>query len=54
MLQFIKAFQKDECGATAIEYALLTALIAVALVTGMTQLGNEVNSSFNNVANAFN
>jgi len=54
MLGFVERFRRDESGATAIEYALLAALIAVALVTGMRQVGNEVNGSFNTVANSFN
>ncbi len=52
MLRSMKEFLADETGATAIEYALLAALIAVALIAGMKSLGNDVNNSFTNAANA--
>lgn len=41
-----------ERGATAIEYALIAALIAVAAIVGMGLVGNDVSATFNNVANA--
>ena len=37
-------------GATAIEYGLIAALIAVAAVAAMGYLGNKINSTFNNVS----
>ncbi len=40
---------KDTRGATAIEYGLIAALIAVAAVTAMGGLGNKVAKTFNNV-----
>jgi pilus assembly protein Flp/PilA len=43
-------FLKDEEGATAIEYALLAGLIAVAFIAGATLLGQNLNTFFNNVA----
>ena len=46
-------FVRDEKGATAIEYALLTALIAVALIGSMTSLGVDVSGSLTNTANSF-
>ena len=36
-------------GATAIEYGLIAALIAVAAITAMTSLGKKLNNSFTNV-----
>ena len=39
-------FLKDESGATAIEYGLIAALIAVAIITGATQLGSTLNAKF--------
>ena len=45
-MKFIKKFRKDEEGATAIEYGLIAALIAVAAVTAMGNLGGEINESF--------
>ncbi|PJR17342.1 Flp family type IVb pilin [Sinorhizobium meliloti] len=37
---------KDESGATAIEYGLIAALISVALITGATTLGGQLNTLF--------
>ncbi|WP_193177847.1 Flp family type IVb pilin [Oricola nitratireducens] len=39
-------FLKDESGATAIEYGLIAALIAVAIITGATTLGSNLNAKF--------
>ena len=46
-------FQKlirDEDGATAIEYGLIAALIAVAAITAMGALGNNLSNTFNTVS----
>ncbi|MEH6694029.1 MAG: Flp family type IVb pilin [Hyphomonas sp.] len=43
-------FLKDESGATAIEYGLIAALIAVAIIGGVTALGNSANATFNAVS----
>ncbi|UIJ95129.1 Flp family type IVb pilin [Sinorhizobium meliloti] len=40
---------KDESGATAIEYGLIAALISVALITGATTLGGQLNTLFVNL-----
>lgn len=45
-------FIKDESGATAIEYGLIAALIAVALVAAVTGLRNNIAGTFNKVGNA--
>ena len=45
-------FFKDESGATAIEYGLIAALIAVAVIGGVTALGTNANTKFNEVATA--
>ncbi|MDP1555608.1 MAG: Flp family type IVb pilin [Hyphomonas sp.] len=45
-------FLKDESGATAIEYGLIAALIAVAIIGGVTALGTSANATFNEVATA--
>lgn len=42
---------RDRRGATAIEYGLIAALIAVAAITAMTALGNQLSTTFNNVSN---
>ena len=41
---------RDEEGATAIEYGLIAALIAVAAITAMQSLGNELSTTFNKVS----
>ena len=43
-------FLKDESGATAIEYGLIAALIAVAIIGGVTALGTNASYTFNAVA----
>ncbi len=44
-----KKFLKDESGATAIEYGLIAALVAVAIVGALTTLGGSLNGVFGNV-----
>ena len=46
MLNRAKQFLSDDCGATAIEYALIASLIAVALVVALTSLGTGLSSEF--------
>jgi len=43
-------FLKNKSGATAIEYGLIAALIAVAVIGGVTSLGQKANATFTNVA----
>jgi pilus assembly protein Flp/PilA len=50
MLATIIALFKNEDGATAIEYGLIAALIAVAAVTIMASVGKNLSSTFNTVA----
>ncbi|MFO0990165.1 MAG: Flp family type IVb pilin [Alphaproteobacteria bacterium] len=45
----IKKFFKDESGATAIEYGLIAALIAVAAIVTLTSLGGSLSELFNTV-----
>ena len=45
-------FFRNESGATAIEYSLIAALIAMVIVTAVTSVGLSVSSAFNNVAGA--
>lgn len=45
-------FLKNKSGATAIEYGLIAALIAVAVIGGVTSLGNSANATFVEVSNA--
>ncbi|MET3665419.1 Flp family type IVb pilin [Caulobacter sp. 1776] len=46
MTKFVTRFLKDESGATAIEYGLIVALIAVVIVTAVTTLGTNLNAKF--------
>ncbi|WP_082662930.1 MULTISPECIES: Flp family type IVb pilin [unclassified Sphingopyxis] len=48
-MKFIKKFVRDTKAATAIEYGLIAALIAVAGITAMTSVGESVTATFNNV-----
>ncbi|CAN7723332.1 Flp family type IVb pilin [Mesorhizobium sp.] len=50
MSNLIARFVKDESGATAIEYGLIAALIALAIITGAGALGNALNSKFQAIA----
>ena len=49
MTNAIKKFLKDDNGATAIEYGLIAALVAVAIVTALTQLGGSLSGLFTSV-----
>jgi pilus assembly protein Flp/PilA len=42
---------RDENGATAIEYGLIAALIAVVIITAVKAVGTNLSSTFNSVAN---
>lgn len=50
MSNLFARFAKDESGATAIEYGLIAALIALAIVAGAGALGNSLSNQFNRVA----
>ena len=43
-------FAKDESGATAIEYGLIAALIAVAIITAITLMGERLGELFTGIA----
>ena len=49
MTKFVSRFAKDESGATAIEYGLIVALIAVVIITAVTTLGTKLNTAFGNI-----
>lgn len=49
-MQKIRNFLKNSKGATAIEYGLIAALIAVAAIAAMQGLGNKLQTTFNNVS----
>ncbi len=50
MTNLVSRFVKNEFGATAIEYGLIAALIAVAIITALTSVGTKLGGTFNNVA----
>ncbi len=50
MLTKLMVFLKDDSGATAIEYGLIAALVAVAAITAMTELGDGLVTIFETVA----
>lgn len=49
-MKFIKKIVRNEKGATAIEYGLIAALIAVAAITAMQSLGTNLKTTFNKVS----
>ncbi|MEO0062696.1 MAG: hypothetical protein RLZZ08_1256 [Pseudomonadota bacterium] len=49
-MKFFNKLLRDEQGATAIEYGLIAALIAIAAITAMQGLGNEISTTFNTVS----
>lgn len=50
MSKLFARFAKDESGATAIEYGLIAALIALAVIGGARLLGQGVGDTFNEIA----
>jgi len=46
MKSIIKSFFKDESGATAIEYGLIAAGIAIAIITAVNGLGDKLSTNF--------
>ncbi len=51
-MKFVSRFFKDESGATAIEYGLIAALIAVVIIGAVTALGTELSGNFNAITAA--
>ncbi|MEC3948954.1 Flp family type IVb pilin [Sphingobium sp. HWE2-09] len=49
-MKFVRNMLKNNKGATAIEYGLIAALIAVAAIAAMTSLGTKLGGTFNNVS----
>jgi len=48
--EFLKRFLADESGATAVEYALIVALIAAAIIIAVTGLGTAIKDKFTEVS----
>ena len=53
-MKFFKKLTADKRGATAIEYGLIAALIAVAAIGAMSALGTKLSNTFSNVSNNLN
>ncbi|MDD4196786.1 MAG: Flp family type IVb pilin [Syntrophorhabdaceae bacterium] len=49
-MERLKRFLKDEDGVTAIEYGLIAALIAVAIIFAITAVGGNLSTIFNHIA----
>jgi pilus assembly protein Flp/PilA len=52
MKSIIKSFLKDESGATAIEYGLIAAGIAIAIITAVNGLGGQLSTNFNTISSS--
>jgi pilus assembly protein Flp/PilA len=46
----LRIFLQNESGATAIEYGLIAALIAVVIITGVTAVGTSLSTTFNTIS----
>ena len=49
-MTLLSRFAQDESGATAIEYGLIAALVAVVIITAVTTMGGNLSSTFNTIA----
>ncbi|HEY0236196.1 MAG TPA: Flp family type IVb pilin [Afipia sp.] len=54
MTNLVARFVKDESGATAIEYALIAAGIALAIIAGVNGLGSALNTKFGTITTKLN
>ncbi|MER8491588.1 Flp family type IVb pilin [Mesorhizobium australicum] len=54
MQKLFHKFIRDQSGATAIEYGLIAALIALAIIAGAGALGNSINAKFSKIGNTIN
>jgi pilus assembly protein Flp/PilA len=50
MTKFIRKLLNNRSGATAIEYGLIAALIAVVTIAGLTVVGSNLNKKYNTIA----
>jgi pilus assembly protein Flp/PilA len=50
VVKSLKRFAADESGATAVEYALISSLVAIAIITSLNSLGSHLKTVFNEVA----
>ncbi len=49
MFKFVNKLRRNEEGATAIEYGLIAALVAIALITALQNLGGELVETFTDI-----
>ena len=49
-MNLISRFVRDESGATAIEYGLIAALIAVVIITAVTAVGTQLSTTFTTIS----
>jgi pilus assembly protein Flp/PilA len=49
----MRRFLRDEAGATAIEYALIGAIISIVIIGGATTIGSTLRTTFQSVGSAF-
>ncbi|MEY4696171.1 MAG: hypothetical protein RIT14_599 [Pseudomonadota bacterium] len=52
MNKLLARFLKDESGATAIEYGLIAALVSVVIITAVTTLGGDLETTFTGISTA--
>jgi pilus assembly protein Flp/PilA len=52
MKNLVSRFVKDESGATAIEYGLIAAGIAIAIITAVNGLGTKLSANFNTISSS--
>ena len=52
MTRYLTRLWKDRSGATAIEYGLIAALIAVIIIAAISLVGTDLSNMFNTVANS--
>lgn len=51
-MSFIRKLLRDESGATAIEYGLIVALIAIGIISALQGMGDQLNTTFNTTSSA--
>ena len=51
MMRYMKRLWNDRSGATAIEYGLIAALIAVIIIAAVSILGTDLSNLFNDISN---
>lgn len=52
MYSILKAFLKDETGATAVEYGLIAAMVSIGLITGAATMGSKLGAVFNTLSSS--